>query len=45
MSNLIIFGLLIEIGIALGGFLLIKKYKKQTRQPPLSNKKIKNLKF
>ena len=37
---------LVEIGIALGGIYLIKQIKKrQTRQPTLSKKIIKNLKF
>ena len=46
MSTLIIGGILVEIGIAIGGIYLIKQLqKKQTRQPELSKKIIRNLKF
>ena len=46
MSNLIVIGIIIEILIALGVIFLIKKFMKiQTKQPALSKKKIKNLKF
>ena len=46
MSTFIVAGILLELGIAIGGILLIKQLQKnQTRQPPLSKKKIKNLKF
>ena len=46
MNTLIVVGILIEIGIALGGIYLIKQLKKsQTRQTALSKKIIKNLKF
>ena len=46
MNTLFISGILIEIGIAIGGIYLIKKLKKrQTRQPALSRKIIRNLKF
>ena len=46
MNTPIIFGILIEIGIAIGGIFLIKKLqKRQTRQRSLSRKIIKNLKF
>tara|TARA_B100000212_G_scaffold329815_1_gene295450 strand:+ start:1296 stop:1436 length:141 start_codon:yes stop_codon:yes gene_type:complete len=46
MNGPIVFGILVELGIAIGGIYLIKKsQKKQTRQPALSRKIIKNLKF
>jgi len=46
MNVPIVFGVLVEVGIAVGGFYLIKKLQKnQTRQPALSRKIIKNLKF
>ena len=46
MNTLFISGILIEIGIAIGGIYLIKKLqKRQTRQPALSRKIIRNLKF
>ena len=46
MSKLIVFGILVEIGIAIGGIYIMKQLqKKQTRQPALSNKLIRNLKF
>tara|TARA_B100000212_G_scaffold297136_1_gene240798 strand:- start:186 stop:326 length:141 start_codon:yes stop_codon:yes gene_type:complete len=46
MNTLIVSGILVEVGIALGGIYLIKKFqKKQTRQPALSRKVIRNLKF
>tara|TARA_B100000963_G_C22191241_1_gene478933 strand:+ start:398 stop:538 length:141 start_codon:yes stop_codon:yes gene_type:complete len=46
MSNLIIGGIIVELGIAVGGLYLIKKIKKRDKnQPALSNKIIKNLKF
>tara|TARA_B100000212_G_scaffold340265_1_gene320459 strand:+ start:1754 stop:1894 length:141 start_codon:yes stop_codon:yes gene_type:complete len=46
MNTLIIGGILIEVGIAIGGIYLIKQLqKKQTRQPALSRKVIRNLKF
>ena len=46
MNTPIIFGILIEIGIAIGGIFLIKKLqKRQTKQRALSRKIIKNLKF
>tara|TARA_Y100001978_G_C23397807_1_gene293130 strand:- start:309 stop:449 length:141 start_codon:yes stop_codon:yes gene_type:complete len=42
----IVFGILIDLGIALGGVYLLKKLQKsQSRQPSLSRKIIKNLKF
>ena len=46
MNNLIVGGILIEILVALGGIFLIKRLqKRQTRQPALSKKIIRNLKF
>ena len=46
MDALIVSGILVEVGIAFGGIYLIKKFqKKQTRQPALSRKIIRNLKF
>ena len=46
MNYYIVFGILVEVGIAIAGIYLIKKLKKrQTRQPPLSRSTIKNLKF
>ena len=39
-------GILVEIGIVIGGIYMIKQlHKKQTRQPALSRKIIRNLKF
>ena len=39
-------GILVELGIAAGGIYLIRKLqKKKKRQPSLSKKTIKNLKF
>ena len=46
MNTIIIAGILVEIGIVIGGIFIIKQLqKKQTRQPALSKKIIKNLKF
>ena len=46
MNTLIISGISAEVGIFIGGIYLIKQLqKKQTRQPSLSKKIIKNLKF
>tara|TARA_Y100001978_G_C23293145_1_gene245760 strand:+ start:120 stop:260 length:141 start_codon:yes stop_codon:yes gene_type:complete len=46
MNTLIVAGIFIEVGIVIGGIYLIKKLqKKQTRQPALSKKIIRNLKF
>tara|TARA_Y100001978_G_C23595771_1_gene386116 strand:+ start:470 stop:610 length:141 start_codon:yes stop_codon:yes gene_type:complete len=46
MNALIFTGILIEIGIFIGGIYLIKALKKkQTRQPSLSKKIIRNLKL
>ena len=44
--NTLIVGILLDVGIAVGGIYLIKQLKrKQTRQPALSKKIIRNLKF
>ena len=46
MNTFIFAGILVEVGIVIGGIHLIKQLKKkQTRQPPLSEKIIRNLKF
>ena len=46
MKAFIVAGILVEVGIVIGGIYLIKQLKKkQTRQPALSKKIIKNLKF
>jgi len=46
MKTFIVAGILVEVGIVIGGIYLIKQLKKkQTRQPALSKKIIKNLKF
>ena len=46
MNTLIVGGILIEVGIAIGGIYLIKQLqKKKTRQPAISRKIIRNLKF
>ena len=46
MNTLNVVGILVEIGIVLGGIYIINKLqKKQTRQPALSKKIIRNLKF
>ena len=46
MNTLIVSGIILEVVIALGGIFFIKKLqKKQTRQPGLSNRIVKNLKF
>ena len=46
MNTTIVAGILVEIGIVIGGFYIMKQLqKKQTRQPALSKKLIKNLKF
>mgnify|MGYP005662978561 CR=1 FL=1 len=45
MNTIIVTGILVEIGI-IGGIIIIKQLqKKQTRQPSLSKKIIRNLKF
>ena len=46
MNMLIVIGILVDVGIVIGGIYLIKHIqKKQTRQPALSKKIIRNLKF
>ena len=46
MNTLFVSGILLDLGIAFGGiFLIIQFNKKQSRQPSLSKKIIKNLKF
>jgi len=46
MNTLTIAGILVEIGIVIGGIFIMKQLqKKQTRQPSLSKKIIRNLKF
>jgi len=46
MNIFIVCGILLEVAIAIGGIYLIKKLKRsQKRQPTLSKKIIKNLKF
>ncbi len=46
MNTLVISEILIEVGIIIGGIFLIKKLqKRQTRQPALSKKIIRDLKF
>ena len=46
MNTLIVAGILVEVGIVIGGIYLIKQLQKnQTRQPALSEKIIRNLKF
>ena len=46
MNTFIAGGILLELGIAAGGVYLIRKLqKKKERQPGLSKKTIKNLKF
>ena len=46
MNTIIFTGILVEIGIVIGGIYFIKKLqKKKTRQPALSKKIIRNLKF
>ena len=46
MSTLTLAGILVEVGIVIGGIYLIKQIqRKQTRQPALSKKIIRNLKF
>ena len=46
MNTIIVAGILIETGIVIGGIFIMKKLqKKQTRQPALSTKIIRNLKF
>ena len=46
MNTIIIAEILVEIGIFIGGIYIIKQLqKKQKRQPALSRKIIRNLKF
>ena len=46
MNTIIITGILVEIGIVIVGICIMKQLnKKQTRQPALSKKIIRNLKF
>ena len=46
MNSLIVAGIFVEVGIVIGLIYLIKQLqKKQTRQPALSKKIIRNLKF
>ena len=46
MNTIIVAGILVEIGIVIGGIIIIKQLqKKKTRQPSLSKKIIRNLKF
>ena len=46
MNTSIFCGILVEVGIGIVGIYLIKNFqRRQTRQPPLSRKIIKNLKF
>ena len=46
MNTFIVTGILVEIGIVIGGIYIMKQFQKnQTRQPALSKKVIKNLKF
>ena len=46
MNILIVTGIFVEVGIVIGGISLIKQLqKKQTKQPALSQKVIRNLKF
>ena len=46
MNTIIVAGILVEIGIVIGAIIIIKQLqKKQTRQPSLSKKIIRNLKF
>tara|TARA_B100000963_G_scaffold265345_1_gene233551 strand:+ start:69 stop:209 length:141 start_codon:yes stop_codon:yes gene_type:complete len=46
MNTNIVTGILVEMGIVIGGIYIIKQLKKkQKRQPALSKKIIRNLKF
>ncbi len=46
MNTIIVSGVLVEIGIVIGGIYIMKQLqKKETRQPALSRKIIRNLKF
>ena len=46
MNTIIFGGILVEIGIVIGGIYIMKQLqKKKSRQPALSKKIIRNLKF
>ena len=46
MNTLLFTGILVELGIVIGGIYLIKQLqKRQSKQPALSKKIIRNLKF
>ena len=46
MNTIIVAGILVEIGIIMGGIYIMKQLQnKKTRQPALSKKIIRNLKF
>ena len=46
MNTIIVAGILVEIGILIGGIYIMKQFqKKQSRQPALSKKIIRNLKL
>ena len=46
MNTFIVAGILVEVGIVIGGIYFIKQLqKRQTKQPSLSRKIIRNLKF
>ena len=46
MNTIIVSGILVEIVFFIGGIYILKQFqKKQTRQPALSKKIIRNLKF
>ena len=46
MNTIIFAGILVEIGIVIGGIYIMKQLqKKQKKQPALSRKIIRNLKF
>ena len=46
MNTFIVAGILVEIGIVIGGIYIMKQLqKKKKRQPALSRKIIRNLKF
>ena len=46
MNTIILAGILVEIGIVITGIYIMKQLKKkQTRQPALSERIIRNLKF
>ena len=46
MNTIIVAGILVEIVIVIGGIYIMKQLQKtQNRQPPLSKKIVRNLKF